>query len=148
MLCECGIYHGWKPNKDGFLQLMKNKKMPKHAPVDGVVWKGNKDKHFFCCFCVWFVLFACRWILALEYLQGLKGFQIGFTLNINVLISDGSHKWLKFVGCKSRRLASGRLKGQECWGPRKKRCWWPEDKYWFFFVLEAWFFFFGKEIGG
>ncbi len=77
MLCECGIYHGWKPNKDGFLPLMEKKETPKHVPIVGVVWNGNRDKQFFCCFYVWFVLFAYRWILAIEYLQGLKGFKIG-----------------------------------------------------------------------
>jgi hypothetical protein len=45
--------------------------------------------------------------LAIEYLQGLEGFWIGFKLSRNFVIGDGSYKWFKFVGCKSRKLASG-----------------------------------------
>jgi hypothetical protein len=43
---------------DGFLRLMKNKKMPKHALVDRAIWKGNWDKQFFWLF-LYVVCFVC-----------------------------------------------------------------------------------------
>ncbi len=121
MLCECGILHRWKPNKDGVLQLMKNKENAKRGNDWWSSLKGKRYERLLSCY-VLFVLLACKWILATKYLQGYEGFHMVVNeVEISKLVGDNKGN-LSLLYVNQIGWLVKWLKGQECWGPRRKAC--------------------------